>query len=64
MSPNGQIEVLIEVQLVDKRLLFAEDWKQDIFDTDLELRCIDIAEVLLEAFEAQINLIVLLVRQM
>lgn len=59
MSLNRLVKVLIEVKCVDKSFFLPKDWKQDVFDTDLQLRSIDIPEILLEALEPQIFLLLI-----
>lgn len=59
MSLNGLIEVFIEVKCIYKCFLLPKDWKQDVFDTNLQLRGIDIPKILLEALEPQIFLLVI-----
>ena len=57
MPLNSLVEVLIKVELVDKCLLLANDWHKDVLDTNLELGCIDVAEVLLVSLESQVFLL-------
>lgn len=59
MPPNSQVEIFSKVKLVDESLFLAQDWQQNILDTNLQLCSIDVPKVLLEALEAHINLLIL-----
>ena len=58
MTLNSLIEVLVEIHLIDEGLLLPKDWHQNIFDTNLKLCCIYIAEVLFVPLERQIVLVI------